>query len=262
LAVEDGQFRYGEHKYVISDVVKEHPDWLVLDEKGQPARMSRNLATLCPALPEVRDYYKRLSERFIRDWDFDGHKLDNIYSTPRCYNPKHQHKSPMDSYAMGDVYKTIFETTRSLKPQSVTQSCPAAPRRALRGCAIWIRPSLQTPSAPFKFVAESRMYKALLGPRAAVYGDHVELTRIAGANTSREEDLGDDFASTLGTGGVLGTKFTWPDYGKKFANVYLSEKNTRIGKNGLVFTTRKCCAGFRIAPTALPITSMTRFSVW
>jgi alpha-galactosidase len=54
LAVEDGQFRYGEHKYVISDVVKEHPDWLVLDEEGRPARMTRNLATLCPALPEVR----------------------------------------------------------------------------------------------------------------------------------------------------------------------------------------------------------------
>jgi alpha-galactosidase len=134
LAVEDGQFRYGEHKYVISDVVKEHPDWLVLDEKGQPDRMSRNLATLCPALPEVRDY-KRLSERFIRDWDFDGHKLDNIYSTPRCYNPKHQHKSPMDSYAMGDVYKTIFETTRSLKPQSVTQRCPCGTPPSL----AWLR---------------------------------------------------------------------------------------------------------------------------
>src|SRR6202047_891497 len=66
-----------------------------------------------------------------------------------------------------------------------------------------------------------KMYKALLGPRAAVYGDHVELTRIAKANTDDEQDVGEDFASTLGTGGVLGTKFTWPDYGPKFKNVYL-----------------------------------------
>jgi alpha-galactosidase len=65
------------------------------------------------------------------------------------------------------------------------------------------------------------MYKALLGPRAAVYGDHVELTRMIGANTDNEQDIGDDFASTLGTGGVLGTKFTWPDYGPKFKLVYL-----------------------------------------
>jgi alpha-galactosidase len=66
------------------------------------------------------------------------------------------------------------------------------------------------------------MYKALLGRRAAVYGDHVELTRITGASTDNEQDLGTDFASTLGTGGVLGTKFTWPDYGPKFKNVYLN----------------------------------------
>jgi alpha-galactosidase len=66
------------------------------------------------------------------------------------------------------------------------------------------------------------MYKALLGPNAAIYGDHVELTRITGANTGNEQDVGDDFASTLGTGGVLGTKFTWPDYGPKLKNVYLN----------------------------------------
>jgi alpha-galactosidase len=66
-----------------------------------------------------------------------------------------------------------------------------------------------------------KMYKALLGPRAAIYGDHVELTRQSGAFTDNEQDIGDDFASTLGTGGVLGTKFTWPDYGPKFRAVYL-----------------------------------------
>jgi alpha-galactosidase len=67
-----------------------------------------------------------------------------------------------------------------------------------------------------------KMYKALLGPNAAIYGDHVELSRITGANTNNEQDVGDDFASTLGTGGVLGTKFTWPDYGPKLKNVYLN----------------------------------------
>jgi alpha-galactosidase len=67
-----------------------------------------------------------------------------------------------------------------------------------------------------------KMYKALLGPRAAVYGDHVELTRITGASSDNEQDIGSDFASTLGTGGVLGTKFTWPDYGAKFRNVELT----------------------------------------
>lgn len=223
LAVEDGKFSYGDHKYVVSDVVKQHPDWLILDEKGQPARMTRNLATLCPAVPEVREYYKQLTERFIRDWDFDGHKLDNIYATPRCYNPKHHHKSPLDSvYAMGDVYKTIFETTRALKPDSVTQSCPCGTPPSLAWLRYMDQAVTADPVGSVQVRRRIKMYKALLGPNAAIYGDHVELTRISGANTNNEQDVGDDFASTLGTGGVLGTKFTWPDYGPKLKNVYLN----------------------------------------
>jgi len=222
LAVEDGGPGYESHAYGVSEVVKQHPDWLVLDKNGKPARMTRNLATLCPALPEVRAYYKHLTERFIHDWDFDGHKLDNIYSVPACYNPKHHHKSPYDSvYAMGDIYKTIFETTRALKPESVTQSCPCGTPPSI----AWLRYIDQAvtadPVGSVQVRQRVKMYKALLGPNSAVYGDHVELTRIANPN-GNERDLGSDFASTVGTGGVVGTKFAWPDYGPKLSDVYLT----------------------------------------
>jgi alpha-galactosidase len=224
LAVEDGHFGYGGRKYVVSDVVKKHPDWLILDKDGKPARMARNLATLCPALPEVQAYYKQLTERFIRGWDFDGHKLDNIYSVPPCYNPKHHHKSPNDStYAMGEVYKTIFETTRALKPNSVTQSCPCGTPPSLAWLRYMDQAVTADPVGSVQVRRRIKMYKALLGPRAAIYGDHVELTRQTGTFTDKEQDIGDDFASTLGTGGVLGTKFTWPDYGPKFKSVYLNQ---------------------------------------
>ncbi len=221
LAVEDGRNGYNGHKFVVSEVVKKHPDWLVLDKNGKPARMTRNLATLCPAVPGVQAYYKELTERFIRDWGFDGHKLDNIYATPPCYNPKHHHKSPLDSlYAMGEVYKTIFETTRALKPDSVTQSCPCGTPPSLAWFRYMDQAVTADPVGSVQVRRRIKMYKAILGPRAAIYGDHVELTRIIGEG-DREQDLGDDFASTLGTGGVLGTKFTWPDYGPKLKNVYL-----------------------------------------
>src|SRR6476660_10289356 len=76
-------------------------------------------------MPEVQSYCKQLTEKFIGDWGFDGSKLDNIYTVPACYNPAHHHKSPQDSInAMGEVYKTIFQTTRAIKPESVTQACP------------------------------------------------------------------------------------------------------------------------------------------
>ena len=224
LGVEDGHFGYGGRKYVVSDVVKQHPDWLILDKSGKPARMARNLATLCPAVPGVKEYYKGVTERFIRDWGFDGHKLDNIWSTPLCYNPTHHHKSPYDSvYAMGDVYKIIFETTRALKPESVTQSCPCGTPPNLAWLRYMDQAVTADPVGSIQVRRRVKMYKALLGPEAAVYGDHVELTRVTNSSSGQEQDLGEDFASTLGTGGVLGTKFTWPDYGAKFKTVYLNQ---------------------------------------
>jgi alpha-galactosidase len=123
---------------------------------------------------------------------------------------------------MADVYKTIFETTRALKPESVTQSCPCGTPPNLAWLRYMDQAVTADPVGSIQVRRRVKMYKALLGPRAAVYGDHVELTRITGASTNNEQDTGDDFASTLGTGGVLGTKFTWPDYGPKFKNANLT----------------------------------------
>ena len=46
---------------------------------------------------------------------------------------------------------------------------------------------------------KGKTLKALMGPSAAFAGDHVELS-----------DGGDDFASTVGIGAIVSTKFTWP----------------------------------------------------
>ena len=74
------------------------------------------------------------------------------------------------------------------------------------------------------------MYKALLGPESAVYGDHVELSEMHRVGAEYLE-IGSDFASTVGTGGVPGTKFTWPDYGPAFKDVFLTpEKESQWKK--------------------------------
>ncbi len=232
LGAEDGQGRWESHKYIVSKVAKEHPDWFILDKQGKHARMTRDLAALCPAVPEVQSYYKQLTEKFIRDWGFDGSKLDNIYSVPACYNPAHHHKSPQDSVnAMSEVYKTIFETTRAIKPESVTQACPCGTPPSLAWLPFIDQAVTADPVGAVQVRRRIKMYKALLGPEAAVYGDHVELSAMSRVGANGWSEHGTDFASTLGTGGVPGTKFVWPDPGPKFKPVALTtDKETQWKK--------------------------------
>ena len=211
LGAEDGQGRWESHKYIVSKVVQEHPEWLILDKEGKHGRMTRDLAALCPAVPEVQVYYKQLTEKFIRDWGYDGSKLDNIYSVPVCYNPAHHHKSPQDSVnAVAEVYKIIFQTTRALKPNSVTQSCPCGTPPSLAWLPYLDQAVTADPVGASQVRRRIKMYKALLGPDSAVYGDHVELSAMDRVGKNWREH-GEDFASTIGTGGVVGTKFVWPE---------------------------------------------------
>jgi len=174
---------------------------VVIDETGRIARNNRHLAMLCPALPEVRAHIAGLTRRFIADWDFDGHKLDNIYTMPACHNPAHHHRRPQESTeAMADAYRIIFETTRSLKPDSVTQICPCGTPITLHLLPWTDQTVTADPTSSAQIRQRIKFYKALVGPRAAVFADHVELS-----------DGGADFASEIGAGGVPGTKFTWPE---------------------------------------------------
>ena len=235
LAVDDGQGKHLSWKHsVTSSLAQEHADWLILDKEGKHARLISpvcDVAALCPALPEVQQYFVKLVQRFIHGWGYDGNKLDSVFSAPPCYNPKHHHKSPQDSIeAMPKVIQAIFETTRALKPYSVTQICPCGAPPNFAWLPYMNQAVTADPVGSVQVRRRIKMYKALLGPRAAVYGDHVELTKIRFANSDNELDIGEDFASTVGAGGVIGTKFVWPNPGPHFENVYLTPAKEKIWK--------------------------------
>jgi alpha-galactosidase len=188
---------------------------------------------------------RSLTERFIKGWDFDGHKLDNIYSVPACYNPKHHHKSPNDSIAaMGDVYREIFQTTRALKPESVTQICPCGTTPNIAWLPYMDQAVTADPVGGVQVRRRIKWYKALLGPQAAIYGDHVELSEMTRKGKDNWSEHGQDFASTLGTGGVLGTKFTWGDRNLKYKAVALTpEKETHWKKWISLYNEKKLSQG-------------------
>ena len=220
LAAEDGGGRYVSHQYRLSKVVEQHPDWLILDKNGQHAHFSRDLAVLCPALPEVQEYYKHLTEKFLRDWGFDGNKLDVVYSVPPCYNPKHHHKRPEESIeAIGDVYRVIYETSLALKPDSVTQICPCGTTPNIGWLPFENQAVAADPHGSLQVRERIKMYKALFGPKAAVTGDHVEYTGEGWAGT--------DFASTIGLGGIPSSRFTWPAAAAN-KNLFLDEQKSEV----------------------------------
>ena len=77
---------------------------------------------------------------------------------------------------MGEDYRTIFETTRALKADSVTQSCPCGTPPSLAWLRYMDQAVTADPVGSAQVLRRMKMYKALLGPSSAIYGDHVELT--------------------------------------------------------------------------------------
>ncbi|RMG65836.1 MAG: alpha-galactosidase [Chloroflexi bacterium] len=200
LCAEDGHGAWESHTYGISQILREHPDWVVLDEQGRVARNNRHLAMLCPALPEVQEYTLALTRRFIEEWGFDGFKMDNIYTMPACHNPAHHHASPQESIrAFGELYRRVLELTRQLRPQEgVVQICPCGTPITFHLLPATDQTVTADPTSSAQVRQRIKFYKALTGRSAAVFADHVELS-----------DGGVDFASGIATGGVPGTKFTW-----------------------------------------------------
>jgi alpha-galactosidase len=244
LVVEDGEGREASRKREVAQAVKDHPDWLILDKDGKHARGPRNRALLCPALPEVVHYYSALTARLIRELGFDGNRLDGISTVPRCYNPKHHHKSPDDSIqATGRVFKTILEMTRAIKPDSVTGIDSGGTPPNLAWLAYFDQGVAADPSGSAQVRRRIKMYKALMGSQAAVSGDYVELPEEAARDSNRS--IGShDFASTIGTGGVIGTRFTLPGSGTRSENLYLTAEKKVLWKKWLeIYSQKKLAQG-------------------
>ncbi|MBK6281524.1 MAG: alpha-galactosidase [Draconibacterium sp.] len=195
-------------------VVKNHPEWLIMDEEGNYPRDCRDMYQLCPAVPEVQEYMKTLTTRFIKDWGFDGHKLDAYYVVPPCFNPAHHHKNPDESYnEMPQLLKAIYDTSKEIKPFSVTEICNCGTTQDFYQSVYTDQPVTSDPTSQVQQRQRVKIIKALWGANAPAYTDHVEHIRIDADMNDKSDTakVGQDFATAMGCGGVIGTKFTWPN---------------------------------------------------
>jgi alpha-galactosidase len=186
-----------------SNVAKSHPEELLLNADGSKQKISYwNDWDFCPAYAPAVERHRQLVIKMIRDWGYDGLKLDgqHMNAMPPCYNPAHHHARPEESTeAMPAFFKMIFDTARSIKPDALVEFCPCG-----TSFNFFTLPNLNMsvasdPHNSWQVRTKGKTLKALHGDAIAYFGDHVELS-----------DGRQDFASTLGIGGVVGTQFTWP----------------------------------------------------
>jgi alpha-galactosidase len=191
-----------------SELLRDHPDYELKNRDGSHRKISWwNSYYLCPAQRGVVEYHKALVRKILADWGFDGLKLDGQFmnSAPECYNPAHHHERPEESVeALPDFFRGIYETAQAVKPGALVEFCPCGTSYSFFTMPHFNMSVASDPTSSFQVRSKAKTLKALMGDTVPFFGDHVELS-----------DEGNDFASTIGVGGVVGTQFVLPSLTEK-----------------------------------------------
>jgi alpha-galactosidase len=186
-----------------TELMANHASYLLLNEDGSPQYMPSFFKSffLCPASKEVQEYSKQLVTKFMK-WGFDGLKIDgnNQNGVPLCYNQEHHHARAEESpEALPAFYRIVYETALGINPNAKIEICPCGTNQSFFLMPYMNETVASDPHGSLHVRIKAKVLRALTGPKAVFYGDHVELS-----------DDRSDFASTIGVGGTIGTKFVYP----------------------------------------------------
>jgi hypothetical protein len=200
-----------------SNLFKQRPDMLLLDRDGNKQDVTWwDAYTLCPAYQPTVDYFVAQARKFIRDWGYEGLKIDgqHLNAVLPCHNPAHGHARPEESTeAVARFWKVIYEAVRKANRNAVVELCPCGTAFAFHNLPYVDQYPASDPTSSYQVRTKGKTMKALMGSGSSYAGDHVELS-----------DGGNDFASSYGVGGVLSTKFTYPQASPDDENALTPEK--------------------------------------
>jgi alpha-galactosidase len=186
-----------------SDLLHDHSDMLLLDKNGAPQLVSWwNSFYLCPAHPATVAFTTALVRRFVADWGYAGLKIDgqHLNGVAPCFNPAHHHARPEESVEkLPEFLQAIYQAAIDANRNAVVEVCPCGTGYSPFNFPAMNQAPASDPENSWQVRHKGKTLKALMGPHAAFAGDHVELS-----------DGGNDFASTVGIGAIVSTKFTWP----------------------------------------------------
>jgi alpha-galactosidase len=189
-----------------SNVLKKHPDILLQQENGAPQFITWwDAYYMSPTDSTVIEETKNTVKLFMQDWGFDALKLDGQFMNACAPDyGDHNIDYPEQSFEkMPLLFKAIYETAKSIKPEAVVEFCPCGDVMNFYHMPYTNQFVASDPTSSWQVRLKGKVYHALM-PHTAYFGDHVELT-----------DTREDFASQIGIGAVPGTKFIYPATGVK-----------------------------------------------
>jgi len=190
-----------------SPFMKLHTDWFIKNKDGS----IHSSYGLCPAYKPVQQYYTKLVQKFVEEYNLDGFKedLSMINSAPPCYNPDHNHKDPFESfYSTPMLFRNIYQTALQYNPEMVIEYCSCGIPPAVSHLP-WT--NLMVTSDPFiqQITSRIKLYKALMGDDFPVLEEYCGVL------------AGPVYELAIGAGGVPGTFSTYMDiYHEKWLNIY------------------------------------------
>ena len=215
-----------------SKLLSQEPDLALKNQDGSRRKISWwNSYYLCPANSRVVEYHKELVRKILVDWGFDGLKLDgqHMNGVPRCYNPAHHHKRPEESVeALPDFFREIYDAAQKAKPGSLVEFCPCGTAFSFFTMPHFNMSVASDPRGSYQVRTKGKTIKGLMGDDVPYFGDHVELS-----------DNHDDFASTLGIGGVVGTQFVLPSLVEKHGRFDLTPEHAETFQKWLTLYREK-----------------------
>jgi alpha-galactosidase len=186
-----------------SDLYHRRADMLLLDKDGEAQEVTWwDSFYLCPAYPETVERTRALVRKIMGEWGYAGLKLDgqHLNGVAPCHNPAHKHARPEESVEkLQDFWKMIYQEATAINPDAVIEICPCGTSYAFHNMPYMNQAVASDPLSSWQVRHKGKTLKALMGPSAPFAGDHVELS-----------DHANDFASTVGIGAIVSTKFTWP----------------------------------------------------
>jgi alpha-galactosidase len=187
----------------VSELAREHPEWLVENEDGSLPLSKRGLYYLCPVQQECLGFIGQMTRKILAEWDFDGLYIDSqdLSSTPPCFNKAHNHSSPLDSYrGQSKFYEVVYRTAQEIKPGCPVEMCICGLPHDPFKMPFFNVANTSDPVDLFQVRRRVKVEKAFRGPSFCV-GDCYQVP----ANEWEGFSVPESFESAMGTGAQVTT---------------------------------------------------------